>query len=182
MSDEELVSQVVQGNISAYEHIVSRYEPKLRKYINYLLSSTEHTDDILQETFINAYVNINSFNLSKKFSSWLYRIAHNKAIDYVRKTSGFRINIGLDILPISIFDKETPESAYEKEMISKSVKHCLTQLPLSYKEILTLYYLEDKSYEEIRDILHLNINNIGVRLSRGKKILRDICEKGENNV
>ena len=73
--------------------------------------------------------------------------------------------------------EEGPEKTYEKEETSKMMRKCLNELSLKYKEALTLFFLEDKSYEEISDILRIPIGTVGTRINRGKKLLKELCQK-----
>ena len=85
MTDEEIIRQVQKGDKEIYARIVKRYQDKLIRYATYLVGDYHLASDVIQETFIKAYVNLNGFNIKRKFSSWIYRIAHNKAVDWIRK-------------------------------------------------------------------------------------------------
>jgi len=173
-TDEQLVSIVRTENKELYTELVKRYEEKLKRYVGYLATDNEWVDDIVQDTFIKAYKNLNSFNINKKFSSWIYRIAHNETMNKVHKER--RIVNGLDLTIFEEVFGAHPEEEYEKESIKKEVLEGLEKLPLKYKEVLSLFFLEDKKYEEISDILRMSIGTIGTRINRGKKLLHKILE------
>jgi len=169
LTDEQIVQLVKTEDKELYTELVKRYEKKLERYISYLATNTEWVNDILQDTFIKAYENLNGFDETKKFSSWIYRIAHNEAINRLHKEK--RIINGIDF---SIFEEifhTQPEIEYEKEITKIEVHKGLNKLPLKYKEVMSLFFLEDKKYEEISDILRMSIGTVGTRINRGKKLL-----------
>lgn len=173
LSDEQLVEEVRSRNREIYKFIVDRYQAKLMRYIKYLISDELKAADVVQDTFIKAYVNLNGFDTKKKFSSWIYRIAHNEAMNLTKK---YYRESPLD----SKFDLASLENIEEefsqKEMIARA-RGCLSQMPIIYSEPLALFYLEDKSYDEISDILRLPIGTVGTRINRAKAIMKTICQK-----
>ena len=176
LTDEKVVEFTRTKDKEAYAEIIRRFQNKLMRYAKYLLNDDEKAADIVQESFIKAYVNLNNFNSKKKFSSWIYRIVHNQAINLIHKykkevplLDNIDFDSGVDI-----------EKDYAKTEITKMVKECLKDMPLLYKEPLSLYYLEDKSYNEVSDILRLPIGTVGTRIKRAKILLKKICLKKTN--
>ncbi len=173
MSDELLVEKIRSKDKNLYAFIVERYEKKLMKYASYLINDQHKAADAVQESFIKAYVNLNSFNTKKKFSSWMYRIVHNEAINIIKK---YKKEVSLS----SNFDlpsKTNIEDEMNKKEIIEKAKNCLSQMPIIYSEPLALYYLEDKSYEEISDILRIPMGTVATRINRSKVIMKNICQK-----
>lgn len=171
LTDEEIVQITRTKDKTAYSQIIKRYQNKLLRYAKYLVGDEEKAKDIVQEAFIKSYINLNGFNTSKKFSSWIYRIVHNEAINLVYKYKK-------EIVNIKDFDFESNENIEEdfsKEELKSQVQNCIDELPISYKIPLTLYALEEKSYTEISDILRIPLNTVGTRISRAKKIMKKIC-------
>lgn len=169
LTDEQLVNLVRTENKELYTELVNRYENKLERYISYLTNKEEWINDILQETFIKAYENLNGFDINKKFSSWIYRIAHNETINRISKEK--RVVTGIDLTLIEELFQFQPEEEYEKEITKNLVSKGLNALPLKYKEVMTLFFLEDKKYDEISDILRMSTGTVGTRINRGKKLL-----------
>jgi RNA polymerase sigma-70 factor (ECF subfamily) len=171
-TDEEIIEIVRKKDKEVYREIIKRYEDKLTRYVGYLVSDEAEAADVVQETFIKAYIYINSFNTRKKFSSWIYRIAHNGAMNELKKNKkkvpmeGVELDSGTDL---------------EKEFIVKELKedahNCLKKMQVIYSEPLTLYFLEDKTYEEISDILRIPTGTVGARISRGKAVMKKICQR-----
>ena len=173
LTDEELVELVRSGDTEKYAELIKRYQSKLLRYATYILSDEDSGADAVQEGFISAYTNLNAFNIQKKFSSWLYRIVHNKAVDILKKQNKQRpMADSID------FDSGTDlEEEYIKNEIINHAQNCLAEMYIIYKTPLSLFYLEEKSYEEISDILRIPVNTVGTRISRAKQIMKKICQK-----
>ena len=179
LSDEKLVELVRLKNKELYSEVVKRYQDKLLRYANYLLKNNDEAQDVVQNSFIKAYKNLFKFDLKRKFSSWIYRIVHNEAINYLKKKKkevSLEIN---DQLILNLSSKENIELTYEKKEVKKRVEKCLALLPIKYKVVLVLFFLEEKSYDEISDILRMPIGTVGTRVSRGKLLLKKICDQRE---
>jgi RNA polymerase sigma-70 factor, ECF subfamily len=173
LSDEQLVEEVRSNDQELYTHIVDRYQIKIMRYINYLIHDEHKSADVVQETFIKAFINLNGFDTRKKFSSWIYRIAHNEAMNSVQKyhrESPFSPDFDLP-------SSEDIEGEFTKKEIILKTRDCLTKMPVLYSEPLALYYLENKSYDEISDILRLPIGTVGTRINRAKGLMKIICQK-----
>lgn len=177
MSDEKLVRQVVTGDIQRYGELVERYEAPLLRYIVFLIHDHELAEDILQDTFIKAYRNLAGFNTQRKFSSWIYRIAHNTAMDAVKRHHTFT----LDNSAISRLATVEPKIAehIDKQILARDIGRCLVKLSAKYRAPVILYYLQQKSYSEIGDILRVPTATVGTRIIRAKARLRKICKDME---
>lgn len=173
LSDEKLVSLVKKKDKELFSEVIKRYEKKLLRYADYLLSDEHDAADVVQNTFIKTYINLNGFNENKKFSSWIYRIAHNEAMNLVNKKRK-QVKIGSDFEIDSGIDLE--DEIILKELNSQT-RNCLKQMPVLYSEPLVLYYLEEKSYEEISDVLRIPIGTVGTRINRAKAIMKKICKR-----
>jgi RNA polymerase sigma-70 factor, ECF subfamily len=177
ISDEELVRSIVNGAHEHYRELVERYQSKLLRYTTYLIRNETIAEDAVQEAFIKAYRNLNSFNTKKKFSSWIYRIAHNEAMNAInahkREIQVDKFEDWEDIPS----DNPTLDKDLDRKLLKISLGKCLIGLKPKYRDPLTLHYLENKSYEEISEILHIPVSTAGVRLSRAKKLLKNICIK-----
>lgn len=175
--DEKLVELVRLKNKELYSEIVKRYQDKLLRYVGYLLKNDNDTQDVVQNSFIKTYKNLFKFDVKRKFSSWIYRIVHNEAMNYVKwKKKEISLEVSNDFSVFLIGDEDI-ELDFEKKEIKSKVQKCLTVLPVKYKVPLVLFFLEEKSYDEISDILRMPIGTVGTRINRGKLLLRKICNK-----
>jgi RNA polymerase sigma factor (sigma-70 family) len=174
MTDEQIVKAVISGDHSVFRELVDRYQQPLLRYATYLIHDPEIAEDVVQDSFIKAYKNLRGFRFNAKFSSWLYRIAHNTAMDSIKHQ-----HISLDGLAhqdelVSDFIDAT--DLVDQNIASADVEHCLSKLSLKYREAIALYYLQDASYSEISDILHISVSAVGVRINRAKTMLQSICK------
>jgi len=177
LSDEEVVERVRAEDSELYVEIVKRYQQKLYRYLKYLMNNSPEAEDIVQNVFIKAYQNLFDFNTKKKFSSWIYRIAHNEGINFIRARKK-RKQISLEDLDFPLVDnRNSVHEHLTRKEIQRYVKECLNELEPKYREPLILYYFDDKSYREISDILRIPVKTIGTFIFRGKKIMKAICQK-----
>ncbi len=180
-NDEQIVDLIQSGKVELFGILINRYEKKMLRYAGKMLDDSGDKQDVVQEIFIKTYINIQSFDTKRKFSSWLYRIAHNEIVNVFRKNKRLRF------LPIFDLDTFFPQSAKnnfsdvyleaEKKEMQKIIEFGLNQLDGKYKESIILYYLEEFSYKEIADILKIPIATVGVRIKRAKQMLKLIFEK-----
>lgn len=169
LSDEELVERTRSQDQELYTEIVKRYESKLLRYALSFVRDQHTAEDIIQNAFIKAFINLKGFNTNKKFSSWIYRIVHNESINEIRRNKKL---IALEDVPAHLLkDNTNVEEAIDAKIQTEAVRSHIQQLPLSYRSVVALFYLEEKSYEEISDILRIPIGTVGTRLNRGKKML-----------
>lgn len=171
-SDQSLAIQLKTGDTKALSILIDRYQKPLLRYVRYL-GATYQDDDIVQDTFIKAYQNINSFDESKKWSSWLYRIAHNTAVSALRS---HHFHLPWEEY-LDTFVRAEPVDNLDQDFKKDQVTKCLSELPLHYAEPLALYYLENKTYIEIMDILRLPMGTVSARINRAKKQMRTLCQK-----
>lgn len=173
LSDKEIIEKIRTSDKELYAVIIDRYQKKLIRYAYNLIKKEDRAIDIVQESFIKAFINLNNFNTEKSFSSWIYRIVHNQAINIAKK-----------------YQKETPllenwdfksddniEDDFQEKEIKENVEGCLKEISLLYSEPLSLYYIDEKSYEEISDILRIPMGTVAIRINRAKKLMKKICQK-----
>lgn len=173
-TDEQIAMRVQQGDADAFGELISRYEAKLKRYARKFLNYEHEMEDLVQDVFIKAYTNIQSFDKTLRFSPWIYRIAHNTFVNELKRKSkgGFGIFDADTILPHLPAD-ETADGDLLEEEIKHEIDSLIQNLPPKYKEVVVLYYFENLSYQEIGDILSIPITTVGVRMSRARKKLRE---------
>lgn len=171
-TDEVVVEYVRSQDQESYAILVDRYQHKLLRYATSLIHDENKASDVVQEAFIKAFINLNGFDTNKKFSSWIYRITHNEAINIIKKyTKEIPLPEGVDLA-----DSQDIEADFEQQENSIRIREHLAKLPIIYAEPLALRYLEDKTYEEISDILHLPTGTVGTRINRAKILMKHLCQ------
>ena len=184
LTDEEIALLVQKGNKEHFELIITRYTDKLNRYLSKFLSNIEDKQDLLQDVFVKCFVNINNFDTDQKFSPWIYRIAHNEAVNLLKKNSNRPFSFDIFDEALSFAHpkaKEDSESDSEKLLIKKYLDSVLEDIDTKYKEIVVLYFYEDMSYKDISDVLKIPVSLVGVRLQRGKKENKKILEEKNFN-
>jgi RNA polymerase sigma-70 factor, ECF subfamily len=162
LTDIEIIDSTLNKNKENYEGIILRYESQLQAYLYRLLNfNYQDAQDCLSQTFVQAYTKLTSYQKERSFSSWIYRIAHNLAIDHIRKHSG-KTN-SFDPESISHIPAKSPDP-----FISK-LDFILNKLSSEDKNLLILFYVQGMSLNELSDIYNLLPNTISVRLKRAKE-------------
>jgi len=174
-SDEELVLLTLKDK-NNFVGLVERYQAKLGRYIARLgVHNPEDQSDVLQDIFLKTYRNLNGFDTSLQFSSWIYRIAHNEAISWYRKKNvrpeGHLIVDSEEMLSFLSVKAESADEMFDKTINAKELNAALTRIDDKYTEVLILRFFEHKEYEEISDILKIPVGSVGTLLHRGKKQL-----------
>jgi len=166
-TDQEIAALSLRDG-SNFSEIIKRYEPKLARYVRRLCSCRhEDIEDLLQEVFIKVYRNLNDFDTSLQFSSWIYRITHNEVISHYRK-----LRARPETLNISEFEIKS-DGSFAKELDRKldgeKIAQIFESLDIKYKEVLVLRFFEEKDYTEISDILRKPSGTVATLLNRAKK-------------
>lgn len=188
LSDSELVKIVREKDPERYAEIIERYQTKLFIYLYRLIGDREEAEDILQDVFIKTYRNLNSFDTSRKFSSWIYRISHNEAVNYIKRKSLRRfipwedITATKDKLEMSSVE-EGVDKAWMRKETNQEIDQAISRLSFKYRQVLVLRYYSDKSYEEISEILGRPVNTVGTLINRAKKKLaEELSDLHKNNM
>lgn len=177
-SDEEIAALVQRGDVEAFGELIQRYEPKMLRYARKFLFSSGDSEDQVQEVFLKAYMNIKSFDISRKFSPWLYRIAHNEFLNAIKKNRRLSVfSFDFDTLLPHPASKETADADINVSEIKNLLDTSLDKINPKYRELLVLYYFEEMDYKEIAEILQIPVGTVGVRLKRGREQLKKIIEK-----
>jgi RNA polymerase sigma-70 factor (ECF subfamily) len=171
-SDEDL-ARLCASDPHAFVPLVRRYEGRLLAYIRRISGfGREDAEDVLQEAFMDAYRHITDFDTSLKFSSWIYRIVHNRTISAYRKVRNRLSDVSIDDEDMGferlLAGHEHVHQIVERTLTAQAVRKILDKLPERDRQVLVLSYLEERSYEEIGDILRAPLGTIGTWIRRAK--------------
>lgn len=181
--DKELVEKFLNGDKKSLEVIVNRHLKPVFNYVYRITSSSNETEDIVQEVFIKVWKNISKFNPDQNFKTWLFAIARNTTIDWLRK----RKNISFSKLD-SINDEEgdktfeetlrdaepLPDEIFMKKEIKKDLEKALTKIRPDFKEIMLLHYTENLTFQEISLITQKPLNTVKSQHRRALESLRKL--------
>ena len=176
MTDEEVVRQTLLDK-EAFALLIERYEAKLTRYLERLgVGVREDREDILQNAFIKAYKNLNSFDQTLTFSSWMYRIAHNEVMSFFRsRRARPQVVLGVesDMLITELQDEDSDTTLLAELRLSREkLEKAFTTLTPRQRDVLTLRFFEDRSYTEMSDILEVPTGTVSTLLHRAKQALR----------
>ncbi len=174
-SDAELVKLSLQS-ADNFSFIIHKYEQKLMRYISYFTGLDVHqAEDIVQETFLKVYRNLNGFNPHLSFSSWIYRIAHNEALNHLKKNKKHQyISLEKDeegtasLINVLASDENISQN-YSRQELAEKVWKILALMREDYREVLILKFIEDYDYNRISEILKKPLGTVGVLILRAKE-------------
>jgi RNA polymerase sigma-70 factor (ECF subfamily) len=182
--DQDVVAQAARGHERAYRELISRYERPVFSLIYRLVRDREAAEDLAQETFIKVLNAIDRYDSSYKFSSWIFKIANNTAIDSLRKR-------GLDTVsldgspharsvaeasegwsPTAVARDESPQEYVERLELGAGLEEALSELRPEYRTAIILWHMEDRPYEEIAEIMDVPLGTVKTYIHRARKELR----------
>jgi len=171
ISDEELV-KLTLANQDNFLYLVDRYKGRLLSYIRRLTNvNNEDAEDTLQEVFIKVYLNLNDFNKDLKFSSWIYRITHNQVISNHRKLKarpeGYAVSIE-DQAARNLAAEIDIAAAADLQLLKAEFAKTLNIIDKKYREVLVLKFWEERSYQEISDIIKKPSGTVASMLNKAK--------------
>lgn len=176
--DSQLIQAALKGDNAAYKKLMKKYHDAIYNFIYRMIHDKHQVEDLTQEAFIKAFQSLASFNEEYAFSTWLYKIATNNSIDYIRKRKlqTYSIDKPIDAKD-SDYSFELPDDSYETdmEMISdqraRMLNEAITKLPEKYRKVIHLRHVDERSYEEIAEQLKLPIGTVKAHIFRAREIL-----------
>jgi RNA polymerase sigma-70 factor (ECF subfamily) len=176
-SDQEIIDSVLKGNESDYSIIIERYKNKAFSLLNRMLKNEFDAEEVLQDCFLKAYHSLKNFKGEAKFSTWFYKIVYNTALS---KLSSKKRKIESEMS--SVEDHFNLESDYnsidiEKKDLSEFIQNTINRLPERYSAVISMFYLNEMSIEEISEVMQISLSNVKVMLHRSRNSLRDFILK-----
>jgi RNA polymerase sigma-70 factor (ECF subfamily) len=181
--DQYFVDLTLKGQTQAFATLVERYQNLVFSIGLKLIGNADDAEDVAQESFVKAYHALKTFKGDAKFSTWIYRIAYNTALDFIKKHKKQLLNKSLTQASEKELEikEETPqkdEEAYKKNMI----KMAIAKLPSDQQLIISLYYFEELSLKEITEVTQLSESNVKVKLFRARKKLHQVLQKYQHSL
>lgn len=177
LTDVEIIESIKKGNTADYSILIDRYKNKSFSMLKRMLKNDFDAEEVLMDCFLKVYNNLSSFKYESKFGTWFYRIVYNTALT---KLSSVKRKIENEMS--SVDDLHHLKSDYNADVlvnedISEIIKKVVNQLPPKNAAIITMFYLEEMSTEEISQVLEISVANVKVILYRSRNLLKDIIEK-----
>jgi RNA polymerase sigma factor (sigma-70 family) len=176
--DSEIIALALAGDNRGYQRLMDKYHDPIFNFIFRMIREREQVEDLTQEAFIKAFASLRSFNDEYAFSTWLYKIATNNSIDYIRKKKLQMFSIDKPIESRdSDFSFELPDDSYEadRDLITGQrvamLNEAIDRLPEKYRMVIRLRHVEERSYEEIAKQLKLPIGTVKAHIFRARELL-----------
>jgi RNA polymerase sigma-70 factor, ECF subfamily len=178
--DHEIVQKVKAGDYNAFETLVEKYQGRVYRHLRKMVNDTSHAEDLLQETFLNAYRGLGGFEGGSTFSTWLFRIATNTALMYLRKNrpetveydDAIRDGFDSPLVPASQQFLSTPLEMLLAAEGQRELEKAIDRLPVDYRTVLVLRDVEGFSLEEVSRIVDSSIAAVKSRLHRARNSVR----------
>jgi len=176
LADSELVQSTLSGRESGFEELVRRYQRPIAAYVYRMVGDYDAALDLTQEVFIKVYASLSRYRPEFKFSTWIYKIAHNAAIDHLRRhaTREAIANSETDRVEVTIETRRlSPEQESERTERCSEIETVVQLLPPPYRELILLRHSQDLSYEEIAEVTGLPLGTVKNRLFRAREAMRE---------
>ena len=172
MNDSELISQILNGNMNAFTFLVNRYQKLVVHITGRLIQRQDELEDVCQEVFLKVYQNLGKYRNECKLSTWIATIAYNTSINYLRKfKKGDEVNPDDSAAMRNLTDYRSEN--YEQTDLHRYIREQIELLPVQYRTVITLFHLEEFSYQEIEQITGMPEGTIKSYLFRAKALLKE---------
>ncbi|WP_295350460.1 RNA polymerase sigma factor RpoE [uncultured Succinivibrio sp.] len=183
-SDEAIVKRVQQGDVSAYNILVIKYQHKVAQIISKFVGNSADVSDVAQEAFIKAYKAINNFRGESSFYTWLYRIVVNAAKTYLESNSKRKNHIDVDSEEFQSIDsqgvltsRESPDKIIESQELQQVILSAMNELPEELRQAIMLREVDGMSYEDMADLLQIPIGTVRSRIFRARQFIEEKMSK-----
>ncbi|WPO80215.1 RNA polymerase sigma factor [Flavobacterium sp. KACC 22761] len=177
LNDQHYIDRILQGETNLFAVLVDRYKDMIFTLSLKMVKNREEAEEAAQDTFIKAFNSLSKFKGDSKFSTWIYKISYNTCLDRLKKNKKEDLNISIDEFSSHLVKTmENALSALEDIERKQAIQKCLKLLPSDDNFLLTLFYFEDQSLEEIGKIMNINANNVKVKLFRSRQKLATILK------
>lgn len=177
--DQQLIAQTLNGSRDAFGQLVRKYQDRLYHALVHTLGNEHDARDVAQEAFVQAYCKLSTFQHAARFYTWLYRIAFNLAMSHLRRRRPERFSdrqAGADGHWERSVAARPEEDPLQRQETCHRVQQALRRLPEEYRTVLVLREMEERSYEEIAEILQLPLGTVRSRLHRARSQMREELE------
>lgn len=182
LDDRALVARVLAGDRDRFTELVKRYEKRVINYVYRITHRYEDAHDLAQEIFVKVYLAIDRYDPKYQFSTWLFRIAQNSAIDALRKKSVIEVPIARPADDENQKEREfadggvSPYRAMSNKQLGAAIERAVDDLPPDYRELIQLRHYAELSYEEIATMKKLPLGTVKNKLFRARNLLKDALD------
>ncbi|MCV9932225.1 sigma-70 family RNA polymerase sigma factor [Flavobacterium sp. LS1R47] len=178
VNDQYYINQILLGETNRFAVLVDRYKDMIFTLAIKMVKNREVAEEVSQDTFIKIFNSLNKFKGDSKFSTWIYKIAYNTCLDYLKKNKKEEHSIIVDELNGHLLKTtDNALSILEDQERKQDIQNCLNLLPSEESFLLTLFYFEDQNLNEIGEIMDISANNVKIKLFRSRKKLAVILKE-----
>ena len=177
LSDQEIIDSVSKGNEADYSIIVDRYKNRAFSLLKRMLKNEFDAEEVLQDCFLKAYNSLDNFKGESKFSTWFYRIVYNTALTKLASKKR-KIESEMSSLDNHLnLENDSDFTVTEKEDLTKFIYNLVNRLPERHAAIISMFYLDEMSCDEIGKVMNITVSNVKVMLHRSRNALKDLIMK-----
>jgi RNA polymerase sigma-70 factor (ECF subfamily) len=178
INDQHYINLILNGDANAFSVIVDHYKDLVYSLSLRMLKNREEAEEVSQDTFIKVYKSLPRFKGDSKFSTWIYKIAYNTCLDRLKKNKKFYNDVPIDeFTEHHVRTIDDALDALEAKEREQAIQDCISLLPSEDGFLLTLYYFEEQSLDDISKVMDLTSNNVKVKLFRSRKKLATILKQ-----
>jgi RNA polymerase sigma-70 factor (ECF subfamily) len=173
-SDQEIIEAIRSGHVRRFGALVDRHKDRAMTLALRIVGEREEAEELVQDAFLRAFRNLGQFRGESRFSTWFYRILHNVCMTRVmrRPKEGETVNCGDEVFEMIDTDDPSVQQTMESEEEQAVLQEEMNRLPETFRTALTLFYVQELSYDEMAAVLHMPLGTVKTNLSRGRLLLR----------
>ena len=174
--DHSLVDKILAGDQQAFRWLIKRYETLIGHVVGRIIKGDEEREEVCQDVFLKIHDKLSTFRKEAKLSTWMVTIAYRMSLNYLEKNKMETVSLSaIGDLPM----EQAQLSPLEQEDLKNTLEVAILKLPLSYRVVITLFHLEENTYEEVCAITGMALGTVKSNLFRGRKLLKEIVEKNK---
>ncbi len=172
--DHSLIEKILAGDRQAFRWLIKRYERLIGHVVGRIVTTEEDREEVCQDVFLKIHDKLDTFRGDSKLSTWMVTIAYRTSLNFIERRKNETVSLSdardIAVAPSGLADLEQRE-------LRKSLEEAISRLPLPYRVAITLFHLEEHSYEEMCEITGLSPGTVKSNLFRGRKLLKELLEK-----
>lgn len=183
--DQVLIKKILEGCHSSFEELMRKYNRKMYNFILRMVRDEEIAIELTQDLFVKIYTVLEKYNFSYKFSTWIYRICYNLVIDHIRKKQDnvdsfdYTLLTKKQIIDSGNYSGEDGFEVCEKEELSQYLWGVVERLPVKFRELILMRYIQELKYEEIAEVADLPVGTVKNRIFKAKELLKMEIDKDD---
>lgn len=169
LDEDECITRAQRGDVAAFSELVARFQDRIYRFLVRLTGSPDDALDLTQETFLRALQSVANWQADAQFTTWLFRIARNQALDLLRRAQRVAfVELDETLSEQVPADTPTPEAALQARQRIEALEGALQRLSVEHREILLLRDIEDMAYEDIAEVLGISLGTVKSRIARAR--------------